>query len=50
MNMPMSSITKEKMDELTTKIKSLKETIKDTQKKTIEEMWLNDLDEIEKEF
>ena len=50
LNMPMSSITKEKMDELTTKIKSLKETIKDTQKKTIEEMWLNDLDEIEKEF
>ena len=50
LNMPMSSITKEKMDELMEKIKNLKETIKTTQKKTIEEMWMNDLDEIEKEF
>ena len=50
LNMPMSSITKEKMDELTTKIKELKEIIKNTQKMKIEEMWLNDLDEIEKEF
>ena len=50
LNMPMSSITKEKMAELTEKIKSLKELIKETQKQTIEEMWLSDLDEIEKEF
>lgn len=50
LNMPMSSITKEKMTELTEKIKALKDKIKELQKKTIEEMWLNDLDEIEKEF
>ena len=50
LNMPMSSITKEKMVELTEKIKNLKELIKTTQKQTIEEMWLADLDEIEKEF
>ena len=50
LNMPMSSITKEKMTELTEKIKVLKDKIKELQKKTIEEMWLNDLDEIEKEF
>lgn len=50
LNMPMSSITKEKMAELTDKIKALKEQIKELHKKTIEEMWLNDLDEIEKEF
>ena len=50
LNMPMSSITKEKMAELTEKIKNLKELIKETQKQTIEEMWLADLDEIEKEF
>ena len=48
--MPMSSITKEKMTELTEKIKALKDKIKELQKETIEEMWLNDLDEIEKEF
>ena len=50
LNMPMSSITKEKMTELTEKIKALKDKIKELQKETIEEMWLNDLDEIEKEF
>lgn len=50
LNMPMSSITKEKMTELTEKIKALKDKIKELQKKTIEEMWLADLDEIEKEF
>lgn len=50
LNMPMSSITKEKMAELTEKIKNLKELIKTTQKQTIEEMWLSDLDEIAKEF
>ena len=50
LNMPMSSITKEKMVELTEKIKNLKELIKVTQKESIEDMWLADLDEIEKEF
>jgi DNA topoisomerase-2 len=50
LNMPMSSITKEKMAELTEKIKSLKDLIKTTQKESIEDMWLADLDEIEKEF
>ena len=50
LNMPMSSITKEKMTELTEKIKALKDKIKELQKETIEEMWLADLDEIEKEF
>lgn len=50
LNMPMSSITKEKMVELTEKIKNLKELIKTTQKQTIEQMWLSDLDEIGKEF
>ena len=50
LNMPMSSITKEKMAELTEKIKNLKELIKETQKQTIADMWLADLDEIEKEF
>ena len=50
LNMPMSSITKEKMAELTEKIKNLKELIKETQKQTIEQMWLADLDEISKEF
>ena len=50
LNMPLSSITKEKMAELTEKIKSLKELIKSIQKQTIEEMWLADLEEIEKEF
>lgn len=50
LNMPMSSITKEKMAELTEKIKNLKELIKETQKQTIEQMWLADLDEIGKEF
>jgi DNA topoisomerase-2 len=50
LNMPLSSITKEKMAELTEKIKGLKELIKSIQKQTIEEMWLADLDEIEKEF
>lgn len=50
LNMPLSSITKEKMAELAEKIKSLKELIKETQKQTIEEMWLADLEEIEKEF
>ena len=50
LNMPMSSITKEKMAELTEKIKNLKELIKTTQKESIEDMWLSDLDEIEKEF
>ena len=50
LNMPMSSITKEKMAELVEKIKNLKELIKETQKQTIEEMWLADLNEIEKEF
>jgi DNA topoisomerase-2 len=50
LNMPMSSITKEKMSELTEKIKNLKELIKETQKQTIEQMWLSDLDEIGKEF
>ena len=50
LNMPMSSITKEKMAELTEKIKNLKELIKVTQKESIEQMWLADLDEIEKEF
>ena len=50
LNMPMSSITKEKMAELATKIKELQGLIKETKKKTIEEMWLADLDEIEKEF
>ena len=50
LNMPMSSITKEKMAELTEKIKNLKELIKATQKESIEDMWLADLDEIEKEF
>ena len=50
LNMPMSSITKEKMAELTEKIKNLKELIKVTQKESIEDMWLADLDEIEKEF
>ena len=50
LNMPMSSITKEKMAELTEKIKNLKELIKETQKQAIEEMWLADLDEIGKEF
>lgn len=50
LNMPMSSITKEKMVELTEKIKALKELIKETQKQSIEEMWLADLDEIAKEF
>jgi hypothetical protein len=46
----MSSITKEKMVELTERIKALKELIKGTQKQSIEEMWLADLDEIEREF
>lgn len=50
LNMPMSSITKEKMAELTEKIKNLKELIKTIQKESIEQMWLADLDEIEKEF
>ena len=50
LNMPMSSITKEKMAELTEKIKGLKDLIKTVQKESIEEMWLTDLDEIEKEF
>jgi DNA topoisomerase-2 len=50
LNMPMSSITKEKMVELTERIKALKELIKGTQKQSIEEMWLADLDEIEREF
>ena len=50
LNMPLSSITKEKMTELAEKIKGLKDKIKELQKKTIEEMWLADLDEIEKEF
>ena len=50
LNMPMSSITKEKMAEMTEKIKNLKELIKTVQKESIEEMWLADLDEIEKEF
>lgn len=50
LNMPLSSITKEKMIELAEKIKGLKDKIKELQKKTIEEMWLNDLDEIEREF
>ena len=50
LNMPMSSITKEKMAELTEKIKSLKDLIKTTQKESIEDMWLADLDGIEKEF
>ena len=50
LNMPLSSITKEKMAELTEKIKGLKELIKSIQKQTIEEMWLADLEEIEKEF
>ena len=50
LNMPMSSITKEKMAELTEKIKGLKELIKTVQKESIEEMWLADLDEIEREF
>ena len=38
------------MTELAEKIKGLKDKIKELQKKTIEEMWLADLDEIEKEF
>ena len=38
------------MAELTEKIKNLKELIKVTQKESIEDMWLADLDEIEKEF
>ena len=50
LNMPLSSITKEKMTELAEKIKGLKDKIKELQKKTIEEMWLEDLDEIEREF
>ena len=41
---------KNEENEMTEKIKGLKDLIKTVQKESIEEMWLTDLDEIEKEF
>ena len=50
-NRPMDEVQHSHVNqELTEKIKSLKDLIKTTQKESIEDMWLADLDGIEKEF
>lgn len=48
LNMSLSSITKEKMEELKNEIKELKEKIKDLKSTDEKTMWLNDLQVIKK--
>ena len=50
LNMPMSSITKEKYMKLKEDIKKLKEEYDILKKITVEEMWINDLVELERKL
>ncbi len=48
LNMPISSITKEKYDKLLKQLKEEKDKLAKLKKTTIEQMWIQDLDELEK--
>jgi DNA topoisomerase-2 len=45
LRMPIYSLTKEKLDEIKNKIKDLKDELKDYKKMSLEDLWLNDIEE-----
>ena len=49
-SMPIHSVTKEKMNELKNKIAELKEKFKTIKAKTVQELWIEDLDTFLKEI
>lgn len=47
LNMPLYSLTKEKIDDLRSKIRAKKDDIEKLERATIEDLWLSDLDKFE---